>query len=654
MILHAVRVQNFKCINDSTRFKVDEKVTYLVGKNESGKTTLLQAISKLNPIALDAADFNILEYPRSRMLAYQQRAESQPDGVLTTTWSLSQEDVADLEEILGPAAREIGNVEISKGYSNETVWKLEVDEQAVVQHLIAANELDREEQRAVVGAQTVQELHGRLSGLETRTDRQYALLVSVISNFQDYSVNLTARSRLQGRLPKIAHFTEYMRMPGQLSINDLKWRQENDALEDGHRVFLALLDMIDRRVDDLEQIEQHEILTAELEGASNRLTREFFNYWTQDQNLRVQFSLQRGLPGDPAPFNEGWVIRTRIQDPSQGHSTNFDERSAGFVWFFSFLVWFSQIRRQYGEHLIVLLDDPGLSLHARAQSDLLRYIEERLATSYQVMLTTHSPFMIDASKLSRARTVEKVATETVTSQLQTPDAGLGTKVGDEVLSSDRDTLFPLQAALAYEISQPLFAGENSLLVEGPSEILYFQWFKRKLASLGRTSLDDRWVITPSGGIDKIATFLALFAPGQLRIAVVIGASSGAKGREADQRSSGLLRQGRVVSMDAYAAKGETGIEGVIGRRAYIELVQLTYSLSPEIMKPLGKPGKEPVPLVREIDQFFNTLPQPIAKFDQYRPAEYLIQQSMQFDLPDMGRALDGFESLFRDLNKMLN
>ena len=278
MILHTVRVQNFKCVNDSTSFKVDEKVTYLVGKNESGKTTLLQGISKLNPVDPATADFVILEYPRSRMVAYQQRAETQPDPVLTTTWSLSQEDIADLEEILGPAAREIKGVEISKGYSNETVWSLEVDEQAVVQHLITSHQLDRGEQRAVEGAQTVQELHLRLSELESRTDRQYALLVSLISDFQDYSVSLTTCNRLQSRLPKIAHFTEYMRMPGQLSINDLKWREKNDALEDGHRVFLALLDMIGRGVDDLEQIEQHEMLTAELEGVSNRLTREFFQY----------------------------------------------------------------------------------------------------------------------------------------------------------------------------------------------------------------------------------------------------------------------------------------------------------------------------------------------------------------------------------------
>ena len=254
MILQAVRVQNFKCVNDSTNFKVDEKVTYLVGKNESGKTTLLQAISKLNPVDPASGDFTILEYPRSRMLAYQQRVETEPDEVLTTTWLLSQDDIADLGEILGPAAGEINSVEVSKGYSNETVWRLEVNEEAVVRHLIAVHQLDRDEQRSVEGARTVQELHQRLSELETRTDRQYALLVYVISNFQDYSVNLTARNRLQSRLPKVSHFTEYMRMPGQISINDLKWRQENNALEDGHRVFLALLDMIGRRVDDLEQI----------------------------------------------------------------------------------------------------------------------------------------------------------------------------------------------------------------------------------------------------------------------------------------------------------------------------------------------------------------------------------------------------------------
>ncbi|MFP3449507.1 hypothetical protein SB765_31760, partial [Pseudomonas sp. SIMBA_067] len=50
----------------------------------------------------------------------------------------------------------------------------------------------------------------------------------------------------------------------------------------------------------------------------------------------------------------------------------------------------------------------------------------------------------------------------------------GTKVRDDVLLVDKDTLFPLQGALGYEITQSLFVGKNTLLVEGPSDILYLQ------------------------------------------------------------------------------------------------------------------------------------------------------------------------------------
>jgi hypothetical protein len=49
-------------------------------------------------------------------------------------------------------------------------------------------------------------------------------------------------------------------------------------------------------------------------------------------------------------------------------------RSKGFVWFFSFLAWFSQQKKR-GFPMILLLDEPGLVLHASAQADLLRYID---------------------------------------------------------------------------------------------------------------------------------------------------------------------------------------------------------------------------------------------------------------------------------------
>ena len=78
----------------------------------------------------------------------------------------------------------------------------------------------------------------------------------------------------------------------------------------------------------------------------------------------------------------------------------------------------------------MLLDEPGLSLHAKAQGDFLNFIDERLAKRYQVVYTTHSPFMIEPTKLNRVRTVQDVDDR-------------GTVVTSDVMRTDRDTLFPI-------------------------------------------------------------------------------------------------------------------------------------------------------------------------------------------------------------------
>ncbi|MCH7712754.1 MAG: AAA family ATPase [Chloroflexi bacterium] len=652
MILKTVHVKNYKCVRDSNEFRIDDKITYLVGKNESGKTTLLQAIAKINPVDPDDGIFDVLEYPRRHLVQYQERQGQESDQAVSTTWELTQEDIADLERIAGPPARQITTVGIAKGYSNQTHYDFDIDEAAVIQHILATHGLERNELRNLKDAGSLQELHSRLTGKDGRSDREQALLVFLITNYKDYDVRQGIIAKLEERLPKIAYFSEYLRMPGQVSVTGLKSRLENDALEEGDKIFLALLDMIGKTVDDLEQLDQHEMLTAQLEGASERVTQEIFRYWSQNQSLRVQFLLQRALPGDPAPYNEGWVLRTRIQNTRQGDTTSFDERSAGMVWFFSFLVWFNQIRSTYGDNLILLLDDPGLALHGRAQADLLKYIEERLASNYQVIYTTHSPFMIDPANLSRARTVENIVVDAPESS----EDGLleGTKVGDRVLSSDRDTLLPLQVALGYGLAKSLAVAENTLLVDGPSEVLYLQWFKRKLASMGKSTLDDRWVITPCGGVEKVAAFMSLMSGGPQKIAVV-GSFPAGQGLEAGETpETKLMKEGHVLTWDSYTKTPNSRIEDVIGRDAYLELAATAYGLSKEDTGSLGRAATVPVPLIDEVRSFLEALPQFPKPFYPYRPAEYLIQQGMGFTLTGLNRGLDRFEELFKDLNFILN
>src|SRR5690606_7734051 len=134
----------------------------------------------------------------------------------------------------------------------------------------------------------------------------------------------------------------------------------------------------------------------------------------------------------------------------------------------------------------------------RAQKDFLRFINERLAVNgRQVIFTTHSPFMVEPGRLERARLVEDKGTEH------------GTKVSKDVMSTDADTLFPLQGALGYDLAQHLFINEHNLVVEGTSDLTYISVISDFLKENSRTGYDDKWSVVPVGGADQIPTFVAL-------------------------------------------------------------------------------------------------------------------------------------------------
>jgi hypothetical protein len=254
--------------------------------------------------------------------------------------------------------------------------------------------------------------------------------------------------------------------------------------------------------------------------------------------------------------------------------------------------------------------------------------------------------MIDPERILSVRTVEDVVEG---------DRVLGTKVGDQALSTDADTVFPLQAALGYDITQTLFVGKHNLAVEGPGDFLYLSWFSEELRSRQRTALDRRWRIAPAGGIDKIASFVALFGGNKLHVAVLSDYHSGDKKKVNDLRTSKLLKDGHLFTADGYAGQPEADIEDIIGRANYVELVKRTYSLDAATEVPITKPADAPILVLKEVEAHFAVLPPGTPEFDHYRPAEYLTVRgaSLKSGLPDLDGALDRFEALFRDLNALL-
>lgn len=203
--------------------------------------------------------------------------------------------------------------------------------------------------------------------------------------------------------------------------------------------------------------------------ASAVVTGELKRLW-KDRELKIRFNL------------DGVHLDTLISDPTATYDVevNLNDRSRGFQWFFAFYVSFAaDTKGGKAENSILLLDEPGLYLHAKSQSDLLKHFEDDFTN--QILYSTHSPFMVPTHRLDSVRTVN-IADKTGTSVTNDP-------------SGDSRTLFPLQAALGYDLAQSMFVGPNNLVVEGVTDFWFLTAVSAHLSDAGKTALSSNLTLT---------------------------------------------------------------------------------------------------------------------------------------------------------------
>lgn len=654
MKLVEAQITKYKCVEDSTPWRVDD-VTCLVGKNEAGKSALLEALYKLNPVEQEDGDFEEVDYPRRFVVTDEGADDLSTAPVVTTKWELDEKDIEILEARLPevPCSRE-SQITIIRGYDNESTWTIKVDEAAVVKSLIASQKFNAAENSALGGQRTINGLCAKLAGINGRTAKQDTLLEELTSRFPDRTIGGAVAAALDSVFPKFLYFTEYQKLPGMVSIDDLVQRERNNDLTFEHRIFQALLSLANSDATTVAESGESERLITRLEGVSNRLSREIFEYWSQNQHLRVDFRCDQGRPQDEPPFNSGWVFNTRIRNEHHQASVNFDQRSMGFVWFFSFLVWFSQVRRNYGDHLVILLDEPGLTLHGNAQKDLLRYINKELRPSFQVIFTTHSPFMIDMENISSLRTVEDIVQkEEMNGEERTKI--LGTKVGERIFSRDKDTILPLQGKLGFDLAQTMFVGPYVLVVEGPSEAAYLNWFSRQLIRKGKQGLDIRWAICPAESASKLSSFVTLFSGRGLKIAALLDYHEGEKSMTKRLEDSKLLEDGHILKTTEFTDGEEADIEDLLGWSLYSATVNAALQIPESSQLPEEEPEDCAARIVKEVEKRAQLLPPGLPEFDHYMPAQYLNQLTPdEIDqLPGLDAALGRFEAMFSRLNDLI-
>ncbi len=179
---------------------------------------------------------------------------------------------------------------------------------------------------------------------------------------------------------------------------------------------------------------------------------------------------------------------------TDGAYLDYTERSNGFKWYISIFIQLLY-KKKYCEEIgtyVLLLDEPGVYLHANAQKELRKLLEDLARNKEQVIYTTHSPFMIDKDDLLSIRTLMK------------DDNGY-THIYNKVTEipieakSRYETITPLLYALGCEGAYDIEPSHSmcNIITEGVTDFYYLVGYKECLKE------NLQYKIVPSNGGDDI-------------------------------------------------------------------------------------------------------------------------------------------------------
>lgn len=328
-------------------------------------------------------------------------------------------------------------------------------------------------------------------------------------------------------------------------------------------------------------------------------------------------------------------LKIELRDGRHGDvETNFDTRSSGFQWFFSFFAAFSEYQDS-DDAVVVLLDEPGTSLHGDAQHEFVDYIHNELGASKQTIYTTHSQHMVDPARYEKLRAVHDRATR------DNPDLGVVVTLPN--LSADAATILPIESALGYSVSRHLFIGSGQhLAVEGSSDFVYLQRLTEYFTTKNETGLDPRLAVIPVGGADNLPAFVALLGR-RLQVSALVDGprTSGRLDRIKKAAAANGVPESAVVAIaDVKGMPSNGDVEDLFTVADYLRLYNWAFGTT---VTDVDLPAtREPI-LKRLIDYRGND-------FDHALPAHKLTEKRDEFFASVDPSTIGNFAALFKLLN----
>ena len=581
MKLKKARVQNYWSIHDSGWFDVEADKTVIVGPNEAGKTALLRALQTVNlppgrKLELDP----LRDYPRSRYREIDEGLVELSDVVVATA-------VFDLEDydrvVLGEfaphleTARELHLQRYYDGsrrywFGELAMWSRYADVTKPLDVLRAAlaREATADDARNAEAAQAALDALARLTTRwepattlrETRATGLLAWLDTIASRLdaEDPAIGAAvgavreaarrdahtdeAFEAIEGHIPLFVYFSQYVKVQPRIHLGRLAAQEAAGDIDEeydfGNLCLLRYLGLsafelaeLGRGIPDVrnergetvppshEEIAEYQARLDrrgyKLNIAANTLTKAINAVWGEEREVDI-------LP-------DGQYLKVVVRN-EDGARVELDQGSEGFRWLVSFHVVFEAQARSNESNAVLLLDEPGVSLHALKQ-EAFRETITRLAARNQTLFTTHSPFMVGSDEMNRVRIVEL------------PSRATGTVVHQDFAVGDARSLFLLQSHFGYVLGQALFEQQRNLVVEGITDYWYLLTLSDAAREAGEAALDDELSIVPAGDAGKIVYHASVLNSRGWRVAALFDSDAAGRAAAEDEAFVHLMKKERI-------------------------------------------------------------------------------------------------------------
>lgn len=566
MKLIRFRVTNFRSIKDSTWIDCSD-VTNIIGINEAGKSNALLALWKFNPT--DKAEINLLEdLPRNEYSSLKNSCQELP--FIEVIFRLEDDDelLKKLIKITGRRKEELSEIHIKRFYSGEYSYEFPHEETItelpskefttfIEEKINAISKISIESKVEKHYKATVESiLNCYIDELQQIVMIDKNLLQEFISNTENTGAKPSAKSEIQpivndvlkyfreqmellsrppircdevwqqvfSLMPNFVYYSNYGNLDTEIYlphvIDNLERNDITGVVAAKVRTLKVLFDFIglnpkeilelgndsaNLSQDEIEKFnKKKEERTVLLNSASSKLTKEFKQWWKQGNYV---FDLRA----------DGKFFKIWVSDEKRPEKVVLEARSTGLQWFLSFYLVFLTQTKTNLKNTIILLDEAGLSLHPLAQKDLLAFFKN-LATTNQIIHTTHSPFLVDTNNIDSV----KIA--------YIDNDGYTVISNDLRANSDpkRDTsVYAVHAALGLSVSDIMLNGCQPVIVEGASDQYYLNAIKTYLIASGLFKPSKDIVFMPAGGVKGVSAIASIVsAKGELPYVIIDGDTSG--------------------------------------------------------------------------------------------------------------------------------